>query len=151
VAYATLQELKDAYPAIRWTGTGALGDDKAQAILDNLHAQVDGILKGLGYIVPVTGTESVKILKDIVIQGSIAQVLKTLFYGIKDPEEVGANQAYREFRNKLKALADPDDPLTLSDAQISEAASKVAAELISSYTVEAGDSDTFRPLRDQVF
>lgn len=152
MAYAVLNDVKDAYPQIRFAGPGGLDEAKGAKIVENINAQVDSILKGLGYVTPVTGTASLKVLKDIVVQGSLAQILKALYYGIKNPDDVGANEAWRTYQNLLKALINPDDPLTLPDAQISDAASKVTAEIHGSFlTPTELTSSSFWPTRDQMF
>jgi len=124
---------------------------KAERIVMNVNAQVDSVLKGLGYQIPVTGTQSIELLKDIVVQGSIAQILKAMFYGIKNPDDVGANEAWREFTGKLKALVDPDNPMTLPDAVVIDVAVKDTAEISSGFTYSMEEGDYFQPTRNQVF
>ncbi len=134
MAYATLEDVRDRAPQLRF-GQGGLALDRAERIVASVNNQVDSIVQGLGWIVPVTGTQSVEILKDVVISGAIAQLLKAMFYGIKSPEEVGANDAWREFTAKLKALSDPDNPLTLPDATpAGDNATKVSAEILWNFS-----------------
>ncbi len=149
--YATLQDVKDAAPQLRITQTSKPDEADAQRIVTSVNDEVDGVCSGLGYTVPVTGTKSVAILKDIVVKGSIAKLLKAMFYGVRNPDEVGANGAWKEYRAALQALIDPDDPLTLPDAQQNQQAAKVAKELYASALEPVEDEELFKPTRDQEF
>lgn len=153
MAYATVADLKDKATGIRIGGAGGFDAEKVQRIIDSISKQVDATIHGLGFSVPVvqaTSPEAYEVVKDIVLAGSIAQVLKAMYYGIRDPEDVGANAAWREYTGKLKALGNPDDPLTLTDAVRIDVADKVTAEISGNFT-QIGDYEQFLPTRNQVF
>ena len=150
MAYATLSDVKDRATGIRFGGPGGFDPSKAEAIIVSISRQVDAMVRGLGYQVPIDPTvspESAAILKDIVVAGSVAQILKAQFYGIRDPEEIGANDAWREYTSRMKALGNPDDPLSLVDAVRLDVGDKVISEISSAFT----SFDDGRPTRDQVF
>jgi hypothetical protein len=84
-----------------------------------------------------------------VIQGAIAKILRAMFIGVRDLNQVGAVEAWKEFLGKLKALSRPDDPVTLVDADNTDVPAKETAELASSFISEEDDFD--RPARDQRF
>ena len=152
MAYATLDDVLNAAPKLQVSATTKPSTTDAQAIVDRVDAEVNGVLKGLGYITPVIGAASIQILKDIVVQGAVARILKAMFYGVRNPDEVGATDAWREYQGKLKAIADPEDPLTLPDAQVSVAAEKSTTPVRSSVIDELGTFvDEYRPTRDMVF
>lgn len=152
MAYASLSDVKDRAAGIRF-GAGGFDPDKAESIIQSMSRQVEAMVRGLGYQVPVdaaTSPESFAILKDIVVSGSIAQILKAMYYGIRDPEEIGANAAWREYTQKLRSLSNADDPLSLVDAVQLDIATKAVAEISGGFS-GVDTYDQFRPTRDQVF
>jgi hypothetical protein len=151
VPYVTLAEVLDEAPQLKITETSKPNIQDATNIIARVEAQVDGFLRGLGYIVPITGPQSLEIVKSIVVQGSLARLLKAMFYGVRDPNDVGANDAWKEYQGKLKALATPNDPLTLIDAPQAEQIKKDQLELASDALVYVGEDQLPRATRDQVF
>jgi hypothetical protein len=153
VAYATISDVLEAAPQIKLSGTSKPTISEAEAHLNLVSQYIDGILKGLGYDTPVTGEKSLMILKDIAISGTIAKILKSMYWGVRNPEDVGANDAWKEFQHKLRALADPDHGLTLEDAPITQQGSKVMMEIGNDplALLEGTGNENFRPTRDQVF
>lgn len=153
--YATLADVLDAAPKLVIGPATKPSVEDAQAIVDGVNAYVNSIVSGLGYNTPIRKSESPEsfiILRDIVVQGAMARILRAMFYGIRDPDEVGANDAYREFVTKIKQLTNPNDPFALPDAPQNEQVGKVTSELESS----ALDPDNFigwipRMTRLQVF
>ena len=133
--YATLADVLDAAPKLNIGANTKPSVEDAQAIIQAVENHVSGNLKSLGYTLPIDKTTSPKsfiTVRDIVVQGSLARILKAMYYGVRDPEDVGANDAYREFQSKLKALADPEDPFSLEDAPLADYVQKVSSELASS-------------------
>lgn len=155
MAYATLQEVLDQAPQLKIHATSKPSTTDAEAIVASVNGQVNSVLNGLGYTIPISATESplsVALLKDIVIQGSIAKILKAMFYGIRSPQDVGANDAWREFTSKLSALGNQSDPMTLPDANMTAVAQHVRSELDSNISdTDQTDETVFRPTRDQIF
>lgn len=133
MAYANLTDVLDAAPKLVIGPTTKPSVEDAQKIIEAVENQVNSIVAGLGYltVTKADSPQSFSILRDIVVQGALARILKAMYYGIRDPEEVGANDAFREFSSKLKALANPDDPLTLSDAPVNQQELKIAANFES--------------------
>lgn len=155
MAYATLKDVLDQTPQLKISATSKPSTSEAEKIVTAVNAQVDSVLKGLGYVIPIDPDESpksVEILKDIVIQGSIAKLLKAMFYGIRSPQDVGANDAWREFTTKLQQLANQSDPMTLIDAVMTDVAEHVRAEIDSNISdPDQTDPFIFQVTRDQVF
>ena len=152
--YATLSDVRDKATGIRFGSPQGFDIAKAEAIVTSINHQVESMVRGLGYEVPVlqaTAPQSYSILKDIVVAGSIAQILKAMYYGVRNPDDVGANDAWREYSGKLKALGDPDNPLTLVDAVKIDIAEHQAAEISSGFSALLDSGENFKPTRDQVF
>jgi hypothetical protein len=154
VAYVTLEEVLDQAPQLRISATSKPNTTDAAKIVANVEAQVDAVLKGLGYTIPINATESPKayfLVKDIVIQGAIAKLLKSMFYGVRNPNDVGANDAWREFTGKLQQLTNQSDPFVLEDAEQDNVAVHAVSELDSNISDVTDETDAWRPTRDQVF
>ncbi len=154
MAYVTLEEVLDQAPQIKINATSRPDTVEARKIVQAVEDYVNSVLKGLGYTTPVTLADSPKafaILKDIVLQGSIAKILKAMFYGVRNPNDVGANEAYREFTSKLAQLSNQNDPMVLEDAVKPNVAEHVRSELDSNISDLVLEDVMWRPTRDQVF
>ncbi len=154
MAYATLEEVLAQAPQIKITAVSKPNTDEAQKILDSVEAYVNAVLKGLGYQPPIILSDSPKaaaILKDIVIQGSLAKIMKSMFYGVRNPNDVGANDLWREFQQKLAALSNQNDPMVLEDAVLTGVAVHAVSELDSNISEYTDVIEMWRPTRDQVF
>jgi hypothetical protein len=120
MAYATLDDIKGEMPQFRLSPNSTPTDTQAQEFLTELHAELDAVLKALGYTLPITKLLhplSFAILKSMVQQGTIARILRSRNYGVDSPEAIGARDAQNVFRDMIKRLTDPDDPLNLPDAE----------------------------------
>jgi len=153
VAYATVEDVQAEAPQLRLTDASRPTLDEARRLVAQVDSYVNTVVRGLGYATPVTGPQSLILLRDIVVQGSIAKILKAMFYGIKNPDDVGANEAWRDFTTKLKRLQDSDDPFVLPDAVMNVTTEKLQAELDSDrLSLGASyENETFWPTRSQEF
>ena len=150
--YASLADVLGEAPQLKITEATKPSIVQAEAIVTSINGQVDSILAGLGFTIPVTGPKSIEVLKGIVIQGSLAQILKAMFYGVRNPNDVGANDAWREFQGRLKALKDPNNPLSLPDAALGQQGDKTRLDFSSDVIDNLSDStENWRPTRSQVF
>lgn len=149
MAYAELSDVLNDAPNIKLGVSTKPSLAQAETLTAEVNNEVDVILAGLGYTVPVTGPQSVALLKKIVISGAIAKILKAMFFGVRDPNDVGANDAWREYQGQLKALIDPNNPFGLPDAQTNIQVQKVTSEM--GYYIQSESDQAFRPTRDQVF
>lgn len=131
--YATLADVLDGAPKLTIGPNTKPSAQDAQALLDAVNAHVSSVVVGLGHtsITKETAPQSYMILRDIVVSGTIARILKAMYYGVRDPNEVGANDAWREFNTKLKQLTDPEEPFCLPDAPTNQQVQKVTSELES--------------------
>ena len=154
MAYITLEEVLDRAPQIKITATSKPNTTEASKLVVDVEAQVNAVLKGLGYVIPLdptTSPKSIVVVKDIIAQGAIAKILKAMFYGVRNPNDVGANDAWREFTSKISQLRDQSDPLILEDAEQGDFAVHSVAELDSNISDEEFEEEIFRPTRHQVF
>lgn len=134
MTYATLADVLDGAPKLVIGPNTKPSAQDAQALIDATNAHVSSVVAGLGHvnITKETSPQSFMILRDIVVQGSIAKILKAMYYGVRDPDEVGANDAWKEFNTKLKQLTDPEEPFCLPDAPSNQQVQKVTSEIESS-------------------
>lgn len=134
MTFATLADVLDGAPKITIGPNTKPSAQDAQALIDAVNAHVSSVVAGLGHanITKENAPQSFMILRDIVVQGSIARILKAMYYGVRDPNEVGANDAWREFNGKLKQLTDPEEPFSLPDAPANDQVQKVSSEIESS-------------------
>ena len=90
----------------------------AELLLGDVEAEVDAILTNLGYVVPVTGALSTRIVQSIVCDGAIARILRARSAGVGgDAAGKSAELAQKCYDDRLKALAAPreENPLELTD------------------------------------
>lgn len=70
MSYATLADLRDFLPKYDITETSKPTSTQAAGYLSRVSSLLDGILAGQGYSVPITGAESVEILRHINLLGA---------------------------------------------------------------------------------
>jgi hypothetical protein len=154
VAYVTLEEVLDQAPQLKISATSKPNTTDAAKVVTATEAYINSVLKGLGYTVPldpVVSPKAVATIKDIVIQGAIAKILKSMFYGVRNPEDVGANSAWREFTSRIASLSNQSDPYILEDAVGPDVAVHAVSELDSNISYDMTETEMWRPTRDQIF
>jgi len=154
MAYVTLEEVLDQAPQLKINAQSKPNTTDASKIVTMTENYVNSVLKGLGYTTPIDPTVSPKayaMIQDIVVQGVIAKILKSMFYGVRNPEDVGANGAWREFTSRLSALSNQSDPSILEDAVGPDVAVHAVSEMDSNISYPDYGEDLWRPTRDQIF
>lgn len=122
MSYATVDDVQRRMPQFTLTSSTKPTLESAQMFLDDTHAQVDSAVEGMGYVVPITGAKSVAQMREIVCQCTIAKILNARGAAVgTDAAFQTADRAQARCEEMLKALADEDSPLTLSDAELNEA------------------------------
>lgn len=79
MSYATLADLQDFLPKYPLLDTTIPSATQATGYLNRISGIMDGILAGQGYTVPVSGAESVEILRHINLLGAGYWVTRILF------------------------------------------------------------------------
>lgn len=113
MAYAALSDVKALAPAVPITATSQPSEGSVLAWIADVERAFNASLKGIGYQTPVTGPESVAILKLIVAHAVMAMVMRARPNPEQDPENF-----QRRYDAFLKALRDPNDPFELPDDAI---------------------------------
>lgn len=118
MAYATIDNIRDRAPQIPITGTSKPDEETVIEWIDEQEKELDAFLETVGYVTPVTGEQSVAILRDMMVQKMIALILRARLYGIGDVNGSGAIEAEKFYDARIKWLKDPTDPFVLPDAEM---------------------------------
>ncbi len=152
MAYATVEDVQDKAPQLpAFTPSTKPSYTQVQGFVDDCERVVNASLANLGYVVPVTGTESVAILKDLVAHAALAKALRARGYGTNNPGDLaGAAAAQAYYDGKMKALGSDADPFELPDApRGADVVEKHRAEI--SFRGESATADASRIDRDMAF
>jgi hypothetical protein len=116
MSYATLDDVQRRMPQFQLTLTSKPTSDTAQVFIDDTTVQFDAIAENLGYVTPVTGVKSIGLAREIISQGSIAKILYARASAIgTDVAVASADRAQKMFDDWIRALADPKNPLEMTD------------------------------------
>lgn len=156
-AYATLDDLHGLAPQLgRFTPTSKPTLEQVTAFLADVAREIDGLLTGMGYTVPIVeGTSPIAYarVKPLNAWGALALALVARSIGVTNPDEQGAGYVRKEYERRLKALREsPGDDL-LDAIKTGQATEKTSADLMAS-SFDGSDVDvdsSARMTRDQVF
>ena len=154
--YATLADVKGEMPNFPLNATSRPNDDKAQEFLDELHVELNAVLKALGYVLPIAQADSplaFSILKMMVTQGAIARILRARNFGVDSPESNGSRDAQARYSDLIKRLTDPNDPFSLPDVPGSPVYTKFHQAVVESHVagLDLDPDDEPAVTRDMVF
>lgn len=115
--YATLDDVQRRMPQFTLSPISKPNLDAAQVFLDDTTAQFEGAMENLGYVVPLTGARSLAQVREIVCQGTIAKILYARSSALgTDVAVQSADRAQKQYDAALRMLADPANPVELTDA-----------------------------------
>lgn len=156
-AYATFDDLHGLAPQLgRFTPTSKPTLEQVTTFLADVAREIDGLLTGLGYTVPIVDATSpiaFARVKALNAWGALSLAIVARSIGVTNPDEQGANYVRKEYERRLKALATaPGDDL-LDAVKTGNAIERQTADLqASSFDGTATDVDgTARMTRGQVF
>lgn len=156
-AYATLDDLHGLAPQMgRFTPTSKPTLEQATTFLADVARELDGLLGGMGYAVPiveVTSPIAFARVKALNAWGALALAIVARSIGVTNPDEQGAGYVRKEYERRMKALREsPGDDL-LDAVKTGQAIEKTSADLMaSSFESATIDTDSAaRMTRDQVF
>lgn len=122
--YITVSDLTAAAPGIApIDATSKPNLAQVNAMIVSEERDLNATLAHMGVVVPINAIPSpisFSIVRDIATEGGIARVLRAKAYGMANPADNGADAAQKRRDLLLKRLADPDDDLNLTDAQLTE-------------------------------
>lgn len=154
--YAQVSDVRTAAPNVPITASTKPSEQDVQTFLTQLEAELNAILGNLGYVTPVasTATESRAILKDLVVTGGLARVMRARALGTDVSLLEAAKQLEKSYRDRIAALKASDDPFELPDAEQTNGVIKAPADRLQSHADEAFDDfdvDAPRVTRAQGF
>lgn len=130
--YATIQDVQARMPQFKLQADSKPTSADAETFILDVEAETEAALANLGYVIPITGAGSLAIVKSIVCAGAIARILSARAAAVGGDASVqSAIRAQEFYDGRLKALADPNNPLELPDAGTTE-------ELVEKDTVIMG-------------
>jgi hypothetical protein len=151
VPYVTLAQVKAAAPQLKFSGTSRPTEVEVADIITRIEAELDGVISSLGFETPVTGTVSLMIVKQMILDEVISQAIVQQTVGVVDPNNFGAKTLHDRYKEKIKALLDPNDPFTLPDAIKLDVQEKLLGET-GSIAAEIGVRDEdYRMTRNERF
>lgn len=155
--YAQISDIRALAPAVTLDASSRPSAGQAEVYLTEVEAEVNAVLGNLGYVTPIaeSATSARLIVKDLVAHGALAKVLRARAVGQDSNLLEGAERVDRHYRDRLKALKNPDDPFELPDAERTDrAVTKGPDEQMGSFADDAFDDfdeDAPRVTRAQVF
>ena len=118
MAYATITDVGNRMPQFALSANSKPTEASGQVFLDDTHAHLDGCLSNIGYVVPITGPNSLAQVREIVCQGTIAKILYARAAAVgTDASVASAERAQKTYEALIAALADPNNPAELIDAE----------------------------------
>lgn len=141
MAYTTLADIQRTIPQVKIDQKSRPTDTEVESMIGQVEAELNVIVSSVGFVVPVTGTSSIAILRGMVASEVASRVLITQFAGIRNPDDLGADRFHNAYAEKIRALVDPNNPFTLPDATIQDIAQKLTAGVSSIFTGYQSDED----------
>lgn len=121
MSYATVADIANEFRNITFSATSDITDTRVQSFLDEADAEINLCLNNK-YITPITGTESLLVLKRIeiaIVAARIASIIE-LKQAVNQPSNIKQSFNKREYvklaRMHLQDLK--DEKLTLTDAEL---------------------------------
>jgi hypothetical protein len=149
--YIDLEDVRSAAPQLRLSAQSRPSETEVRQIIGRVESELEGVLQSLGFTIPITGTNSIQIVKSMLVNEVVAQTLENQYVGVGDPRNFGSDIMHRRYADRVKQLLDPNDPFTLPDAPRGDLQEKLASET-SSIAADIGIEDAdFRMTRDMVF
>lgn len=156
-AYATFDDLHGLAPQLgRFSATTKPTLDQVTTFLADVAREIDGLLTGMGYAVPIaeaTSPIAFARVKALNAWGALALAIVARSIGVTNPDEQGASYVRKEYERRLKALREsPGDDL-LDAGKTGQATERTSADLLgSSFSdVDGSDATVSAITRDQVF
>lgn len=147
--YTSVSDVQALAPFVPINNESKPSAASVAAWISDTERTVETSLAGLGYTTPITGAVSTAIVKGIIANTVMAMVLR----GRPNPEQDPEN-FQRRADAIMKALRDPNDPLTLIDAVSIDAIVKGdrMPRVSSNFRDIAADPDTLiKVTRDMKF
>ncbi len=105
MAYCTIDDVQSLNKNRVYSATSEVTIKDVNKFIDLIAAEIDGRLKRKGYIVPVTGVESLKILKLVNSLGAAFLAEEAHFHGTVEPGISNHAEVLKtEYKERLEAI-----------------------------------------------
>lgn len=149
--YAVISDIRAALPHIKIDAGSRPTSSEVESWCQLVSAELDAITANLGYQTPITGTNSLLMMKEMVKDAVAAKVLRSHLAGVRDPDTLGARGFIDSFKSRLEKLQSPTCGYMLSDAVKLNVQDKVSVIAKSMVSEDSSFYDEVRLTRDQVF
>jgi hypothetical protein len=152
--YASVSDIRNFLPQLQINAQSRPTESEVVELIESYSEELDGVLKSLGYTVPMTDVlspMSVRLAKQMIKERVSADVLRIQLAGIRDADSLGAKAFESSWNAKMKRLADPDDPFTFPDAVATERQEKMDVTAASMVSEDPDFYDDAVITRNQVF
>jgi hypothetical protein len=145
MAYATISDVQARMPQVTLDERSKPSLSSAETFLADAETQVDATLENLGYVVPITGEKSLSIVKGLTISLTIVMILQARAASVGgEAAEASIKRAQGWYDDRVKALADKNNPLELTDAERTTAAAGKPEAVLSGLLVD-DDGEEIEP------
>jgi hypothetical protein len=145
--YVQVSDVKQLAPYVPISRESTPSEGMVQVWIEDVESILDATLAKMGYTTPITGPISLTIVKQLVTNAVMAQIMRARPNPEQDPDAF-----QRQYDVLMKRLRDPNDPLVLIDAVItSEAVAKGIPLRVSSNLKDLLDENPMRIHREQIF
>ena len=136
--YCTLAELEALLPSLTISTTGTVPTDaQATVYITHVTAEIDGVLRSLGYAAPIDDTSALAQLKTLCLYGAAALTLKAAFPSDGGAGADGGGAGFYEA--KYQAMLG-----TLRDGSLSVDDSRETGWIGEGFTTDS-DGDAYAP------
>lgn len=114
--YATISDVNALVPQSPFTATTVPSQAQVETYLRQCSQRVEAICRNLGYVLPITGAESLLLVKEAVAWGALGLAQQARVTGIEADGSMGFSVWTKMFLDWLDRLGSAKDPFELPDA-----------------------------------
>lgn len=148
MGYCTSADVNLLVPQAPFTATSRPTLAEIDVIIGRISARIDATIANVGYVVPVTGPQSLDLLTEACAWGALGMAQLVRGTGanqaVNDKGQPVDNLWTQKFERWLKALCNPQDPFELPDApRTSEQLEKQPENVLRSFVQDVSDTTPF--------
>jgi hypothetical protein len=113
--YITVSDVVNAAPGIDISAQSRPNIGQVQGFIVERERDLDSTLSPY-FQTPITGTQSLALVKRVLKHQVLADVLRAKAYGQSNPRDIGADTADAQAKGIIDRILDPADEFTLVDA-----------------------------------
>lgn len=119
--YCTVDDVNNLTPQVPFTATSKPPQATVNGFIDDIAREMDASMSNIGYVVPVvSGEKALQLLRRICAYGALGLAQAVRHTGINTATDSGKTERDNiwtlQYRARMKALCNPQDPFELPDA-----------------------------------